>query len=81
MAETEMDERIDVDSLDAKTMDEIKSKLARALALASKEQGSTLRGHVRLGHIEAGFSKTGSIQIVIGGHPGGTTPPAGSSGG
>jgi hypothetical protein len=78
MADFTEETRIDIRKLDKATIDSISSDIARKLtAIAQGDADQAF--HVKVGHISAGFSKSGHTNVMIGGQPG-QQQPSGSSG-
>lgn len=63
-------ERINIEKLDAKSIEKLASDLTRMLTEAAQRDPNTqAKGHFKLGHIKIGFSKSGHFEVIIGGSP------------
>ena len=62
-----IDKRIDIKKFDKQTIDRVSSEIVRALTEVG-EQDPEAEGkfHLKIGHIQVGFSRSGHAEIIIG---------------
>jgi hypothetical protein len=70
MKDVTIDKRINIKKFDEKTIKSVSSEIVKALsAVAKADPESEGKFHMKIGHIKLGFSKSGHIEVIIGGEP------------
>lgn len=70
MNDVTIDKRINIKKFDEKTIKQVSSEIVKALtAVAKADPEAAGKFHLKVGHIKLGFSKSGHVEIIIGGEP------------